>query len=58
MADEQIIVHKNDRPDSIEVGTPGKNGALKVYFNATDLEGAKILVENAKKLLEFAKTEG
>jgi len=34
----QQHIHKNidERPDSIEIGTPSKGGAVKIYFNADD----------------------
>ena len=54
MAEEQVVVHKNERPDSIEYGTP-KFGVLKVYVNVANFDEAKLLIENGKKLLEFAK---
>jgi hypothetical protein len=50
------VVHKQDRPDSIEIGTPGKGGALKVYFNAARLEEAVQLVENAHTLLRRTRS--
>ena len=31
---EVVTKHVNDRPDSIEIGTPAKGGAVKIYFNA------------------------
>lgn len=33
-SDETIHRHVNDRPDSIEIGTPSKGGAVKIYFSA------------------------
>ena len=37
--EEQIIrnIHENkeNRPDSLEIGTPGKGGAVKITFNAS-----------------------
>ena len=37
--EEQIIRHihenKENRPDSIEIGTPSKGGAVKITFNAS-----------------------
>lgn len=33
---ETIHRHINDRPDSVEIGTPAKGGAIKVYYNADD----------------------
>jgi hypothetical protein len=54
MADEQIVTHKSERPDSIEYGTP-KVGVLKVYVNVANFDEAKTLIDNGKKLLEFAR---
>lgn len=48
---------QNDNPDSIEIGTPSKGGALKVYGNFSDVEGFKDKIRNAKTVREFAKTE-
>jgi hypothetical protein len=44
----QLHKHINDRPDSIEIGTPTKGGAVKVYFNAA-AAGPEIerLIDNA-----------
>lgn len=47
-----IYMHQQDRPDSIEIGTPGKRGALKVYFNASRPEEAEQLIRNAYEALE------
>jgi hypothetical protein len=33
--------------DSVEMGSPTKGGALKVYFNAGDVGQAKMRVDNA-----------
>ena len=40
--------------DSLEIGAPTKDGKLKVYFNADDVEGAKKKVDNAKLVREYA----
>jgi hypothetical protein len=32
-----VHLHKNECPDSVEVGSPSKGGVLKVYFDADDL---------------------
>ncbi len=42
--------------DSIEIGSPTKEGKLKVYFNSDDVEGAKKKVDNAKEIREYANT--
>lgn len=51
----QMHLHKNDRPDSIETGTPSKGGAIKVYFNAADPDEAKKLIDNAFALRTLAR---
>ena len=35
------------------MGTPGKTGTLKVYFNADDLEGAKRKIDNAVQVRDY-----
>lgn len=44
---ETIIVHKTEHSDSITIGTPGKGGEIKVYFNASDLSEAEKRIDNA-----------
>jgi flavodoxin len=51
----QEHIHTTDFPDSIDIGTPGKKGNLKVYFNASRFEEARERIRNAKKLLEYAR---
>lgn len=41
---------------SIEVGTPAKGGAMKVYYDATNLDEAKKLVDNAAAVLSYANS--
>ena len=59
MTDEtsQTIVyeHKQDRPDSIEIGTPGKGGTLKFYFNAARPEETEELLKHAHEALAKAR---
>lgn len=44
--EEQIIrtIHENkdSRPDSIEIGTAGKGGVVKVYVNLITMDDAEI----------------
>lgn len=42
-----ITTYRTEYPDCIEIGTPGKGGALKIYFNADDLTGAQKRIDNA-----------
>lgn len=44
---DKVVVHRTEYPDSIEIGTPGKGGNIKVYFDANDLTGAQKRIENA-----------
>lgn len=53
-------LHKQDGPvlmDSIEVGTPGKGGAVKVYFNSSDVADAKARIMNAMEVRKFAREQ-
>lgn len=47
----------NENPDSIEIGSPSKGGAIKIYGNFNDLEAFKAKVRNAKELRTYAQTE-
>jgi hypothetical protein len=52
MNETQTILHihenKESRPDSITIGTPGKGGEIKVYFNTCDSK------EQIEKLINSA----
>ena len=51
-------IHRQEGPifqDSIEIGTPGKGGSLKIYFNAADVEDAKTRVRNAFLVRDYAQ---
>ena len=51
----------NDRPDSVEIGTPSKGGCVKVYFNAAGKqeENNAILEEGMRMKKEMqTKHEG
>jgi hypothetical protein len=56
MTEQTHIINRTHRPDSIELGTPGKGGVLKVYFDASNYDEAQELIENATKILAYAKT--
>jgi len=58
MTEEQIVRHINDRPDSIEIGTPSKGGTIKVYFNAAaGFEETKKLIDQALAARIYTKGE-
>jgi hypothetical protein len=44
----------NDNPDSIEIGTPAKGGAIKVYGNFNNLEEFEKKLINAKLIRDKA----
>lgn len=55
--DEQIVrhIHSQEMPsyqDSIAIGTPGRGGELKVYFNSSDMEGSIKRIDAAIELLK------
>jgi hypothetical protein len=60
MIESQTILHihenKDNRPDSITIGTPSKGGEIKVYFNARDnIEQTEKLIDatiNARKYMQ------
>jgi len=56
---ENVTRHVNDNPDSLEIGTPAKGGAVKIYGNfaypdefMTKLNHALTIRRNAQALLE------
>ena len=50
-------IHKsvNDNPDSLEIGTPSKGGAVKMYGNFNDPESFKKKVDAAHELRRYAQ---
>jgi len=44
----------NDNPDSVEIGTPSKGGAVKIYGNFSDEAAFKAKIDSAKKIREYA----
>ena len=55
--EEQIHKHVNDRPDSIDIGTPYKGVAVKIQFDSkAPIEETKALIDSAFRAREYAKT--
>ena len=54
MESTQKIVNEN--PDSLEIGTPSKGGAIKIYGNFADKEAFKKKIDAAKEVREYAQT--
>jgi hypothetical protein len=54
--EEQIHKHVNDRPDSIEIGTPSKGGTVKIHFDAkADIKETEALIERGFQARQIAK---
>jgi hypothetical protein len=51
------VVHWNvqDNPDSLEIGTPSKGGAIKIYGNFNDPVAFQEKITNAMAVREFAR---
>lgn len=54
--EESIQKHVTENPDSIEIGTPSKGGAIKIYGNFVDKEAFKRKIDAAKEVKEYANT--
>lgn len=46
-------IHKTEEPDSIEIGTPSKGGAIKVYGNFCNVEAFQKKIDNAVLVREY-----
>ncbi len=58
MADPQFThlhAHRNTDPDSIEIGTPGKGGAVKIYGNTSNPEEFARKIEAGFALRKLAQ---
>lgn len=49
----QTVVNKS--PDSLEIGTPGKGGAIKIYGDYSDSDAMKEKIDKAKELRDYAR---
>ena len=54
MPEEIINIHRTENASSLELGTPSKGGAIKVYFDADKLEDAKRKIDNAIIIRQYA----
>lgn len=46
--------HTGERPDSVELGTPARGGAVKVYFDASKPQEAEVLIAQAVHVAQTA----
>ena len=44
----------DEKRDSLEIGTPGKGGAIKLYLDYANLEDAKKRIDNAVEARRYA----
>lgn len=53
----ELSIHKTiaENPDSLELGTPSKGGAIKVYGNFADKEAFKKKIDAAKEVRDDAQ---
>ena len=49
----EIITTRQLFPDSITIGTPGKGGEIKIYFDSGDLSEAQVRISNAVAARQF-----
>lgn len=52
---ESYTIQRTENPDSLEIGTPGKGGTIKIYSDFCDKEGFRKKIDNAIELLEYAR---
>jgi hypothetical protein len=51
------LVNESALQDSIEIGTPSKGGAVKLYLNMADIEASKKKIDAAKTLRDYMQGE-
>ena len=56
---EHLHHHKNidENKDILEIGTPAKGGAIKIYGDFNDKETFKQKIDRAKEVREYAQKE-
>ena len=54
MVEEQTHRHIQDNPDSLEIGTPSKGGAIKIYGNFDNPAIFKDKIRQAKEVRDYA----
>ena len=55
--EESIQKHVTENPDSIEIGTPSKGGALKIYGNFSDEKAFKEKIDAAAEVKKYANAK-
>jgi len=52
----ELLAHE-ELPDSLEIGTPSKSGALKIYLDFEKPEECKKKIDNAFEIRTYANTK-
>jgi len=50
-------LHHNDNPDSLEIGTPSKGGAVKIYGDYSKPKEFQAKIDNAKAVRAYAQAQ-
>ena len=50
---DNIQIIRAESPDSIEMGTPGKGGAIKVYGDGNNKEAFRLKIDNLIELRSY-----
>ena len=56
-SEKKEIITKAENPDSLEIGTPAKGGAIKVYGDFNDKEIFQKKIDNALELRTYANNK-
>lgn len=57
MVEEAVHRSITENPDSLEIGTPAKGGAIKVYGNFNNPEDFKKKIDNAVAVRNYANSQ-
>lgn len=51
------LIAKGENPDSLEMGTAGKGGCIKIYCNFENIEATKLKIDRAFEARDYAQTK-
>lgn len=54
VSEQHCHYHYSVDPDSLEIGTPGKGGALKIYGDFRNPDAFQIKIRNAYNIRKYA----
>jgi len=55
MEETQKVLNITENPDSINIGSASKGGAVKVYGDMNKPEEFKKKIDNAKEVMEYSR---